>query len=187
MPLFEIDVLTTFRNKYVIEAETLEHAYDELVMTEHNREFDEITQKFLGELIIEGRETTPEGVTDTINRLKDDKSDIYLEVYITRPYGSSDREMPDLPTPPGGKYPGNLFFWFEIKDTITRLTEWYYSQTIYDPIAKNPNLYRWEKDESALRFFGSGIEMFFGFTNQKDFDGVGDLISFTNFRIELKV
>ena len=119
--------------------------------------------------------------------LKDDKSDIYLEVYITRPYGSSDREMPDLPTPPGGKYPGNLFFWFEIKDTITRLTEWYYSQTIYEPIAKNPNLYRWEKDESPLRFFGSGIEMCFGFTNTKDFDGVGDLISFTNLRIELKV
>jgi hypothetical protein len=119
--------------------------------------------------------------------LKDDKSDIYLEVYITRPYGSSDREMPDLPTPPGGKYPGDLFFWFEIKDVITRLTEWYYSQTNHEPIAKNPNLYRWEKDESPLRFFGSGIEMFFGFTNQKDFDGVGDLISFTNFRIEIKV
>jgi hypothetical protein len=119
--------------------------------------------------------------------LKDDKSDIYLEVYITRPYGSSDREMPDLPTPPGGKYPGNLFFWFEIKDVITRLTEWYYSQTNHEPIAKNPNLYRWEKDESPLRFFGSGIEMFFGFTNQKDFDSVGDLISFTNFRIEIKV
>ena len=119
--------------------------------------------------------------------LKDDKSDIYLEVYITRPYGSSDREMPDLPTPPGGKYPGNLFFWFEIKDAITRLTEWYYSQSIYEPITKNPNLYRWEKDESPLRFFGSGIEMCFGFTNQKDFEGIGDLISFTNFRIELKV
>jgi hypothetical protein len=118
--------------------------------------------------------------------LKDDKSDIYLEVYITRPYGSSDREMPDLPTPPGGKYPGNLFFWFEIKDVITRLTEWYYSQTNHEPIAKNPNLYRWEKDESPLRFFGSGIEMFFGFTNQKDFDSVGDLISFTNFRIEIR-
>jgi len=76
MPLFEIDVLTTFRSKYVIEAESLEHAYDELVMTEHNREFDEVTQKFLGEQIIEGRETTPKGVADMINRLKDDKSEL---------------------------------------------------------------------------------------------------------------
>lgn len=73
MPLFEVDVLSTFRNKYVIEAESLEHAYDELVMTEHNREFDEVTQKFLGEQIIEGREITREGMTEMINRLKDDK------------------------------------------------------------------------------------------------------------------
>lgn len=76
MPLFEIDVLSTFRNKYIIEAESLEHAYDELVMTEHNREFDEITQKFLGEQIIEGRETTIEGVKETINRLKNDKDEL---------------------------------------------------------------------------------------------------------------
>jgi hypothetical protein len=76
MPLFEIDVLSTFRNKYVIEAESLEHAYDELVMTEHSREFDEVTQKFLGEQIIEGRGTTHEGVTKMINRLKDDKSEL---------------------------------------------------------------------------------------------------------------
>jgi hypothetical protein len=76
MPLFEIDVLTTFRSKYVIEAESLEHAYDELVMTEHNREFDEVTQKFLGEQIIEGRRTTKEGVTEMMNRLKDDKYEL---------------------------------------------------------------------------------------------------------------
>jgi hypothetical protein len=76
MPLFEIDVLSTFRNKYVIEAESLEHAYDEMVMTEHNRDFDEVTQKFLGEQIIEGRVITLEGVTNMINRLKDDKSEL---------------------------------------------------------------------------------------------------------------
>jgi hypothetical protein len=76
MPLFEIDVLTTFRNKYVIEAESLEHAYDELVMTEHNREFDEVTQKFLGEQIIDGRETTKEGIIEMVKRLKDDKSEL---------------------------------------------------------------------------------------------------------------
>jgi hypothetical protein len=76
MALFEVDVLVTFRNKYIIEAESLEHAYDELVMTEHNREFNEVTQKFLGEQIIEGRETTREGVTEMINRLKDDESEL---------------------------------------------------------------------------------------------------------------
>lgn len=76
MPLFEIDVLVSFRNKYVIEAESLEHAYDELVMTEHNREFDEVTQKFLGEQIIDGREITLEGMKEMMNRLKDDKSEL---------------------------------------------------------------------------------------------------------------
>jgi len=76
MPLFEIDVLVSFRNKYIIEAECLEHAYDELVMTEHiDRTFDEVTQKFLGEQIIEGRETTLEGVKDLLDRFKDDKEE----------------------------------------------------------------------------------------------------------------
>jgi hypothetical protein len=75
MPLFEIDVLVSFRNKYVIEADTLEHAYDELVMTEHHREFDEVTQKYLGEQIIEGRVITSEGVTELIDRLKSDKDE----------------------------------------------------------------------------------------------------------------
>lgn len=123
---------------------------------------------------------------DTIQR-RIKRTNVFIEVRISRPWGSPDREMPNLPAPPGGKYPGNLFFWFEVKDAITRLTEWYYSQSIYEPIAKNPNLYRWEKDESPLRFFGSGIEMCFGFTNTKDFENVGDLISFSSFRIELKV
>jgi NAD(P)H-hydrate repair Nnr-like enzyme with NAD(P)H-hydrate dehydratase domain len=76
MPLYEIDVLVTFRNKYIIEADALEHAFDELVMTEHNREFEEISQKFLGEQIIDGRETTIEGVKETINRLKEDKHEL---------------------------------------------------------------------------------------------------------------
>jgi hypothetical protein len=76
MPLFEIDVLVSFRNKYIIEANSLEHAYDELVMTEHNREFDEVTQKFLGEQIIEGREITKENLIGMIDRLKNDKDEM---------------------------------------------------------------------------------------------------------------
>ena len=75
MPLFEIDVLVPFRNKYIIEAETLEHAYDEMVMTEHDRNFDELSQKFLGEQIIEGREITRENLTGLIERLKNDKDE----------------------------------------------------------------------------------------------------------------
>lgn len=76
MPLFEIDVLVTFRNKYIIEAKTLEHAYDEMVMTEHDRNFDELSQKFLGEQIIEGREITRENLPGLIERLKSDKGEM---------------------------------------------------------------------------------------------------------------
>lgn len=111
----------------------------------------------------------------------------YLEVYINRPYGSQPRVVPSLPTPPGGKYSGDLFFWYEIKESVERLTEWYYSQTQNQPIEKNPNAYRWEKAESPLRFFGSGIEMCVGFTKAEDFSEIKDSISFTNFRIEIKV
>lgn len=76
MPLFEVDVLVSFRDKYVIEAESLEHAYDELVMTEHNREFEEVTQKFLGEQIIGGREITRDDMTQMIERMKNDNSEL---------------------------------------------------------------------------------------------------------------
>lgn len=76
MPLFEVDVLVSFRNKYIIEAESVEHAFDEMVMTEHDRNFDELSQKFLGEQIIEGREITRENLPGLIERLKNDKGEM---------------------------------------------------------------------------------------------------------------
>jgi hypothetical protein len=76
MPLFEVDVLVSFRNKYIIEAESVEHAFDEMVMTEHDRNFDELSQKFLGEQIIEGREITRESLTGLVERLKSDKGEM---------------------------------------------------------------------------------------------------------------
>lgn len=59
MPVYIIDTTSTFRMKYAIEAKSAEHALDELTMTEHNRTFDEITQKWLGEQILDIREVTP--------------------------------------------------------------------------------------------------------------------------------
>ena len=76
MPLFEVDVLVSFRNKYIIEAESVEHAYDEMVITEHDRNFDELSQRFLGEQIIEGREVTRESLTGLVDRLKNDKEEM---------------------------------------------------------------------------------------------------------------
>ena len=117
-----------------------------------------------------------------LNKLR---TDIYLEVYIRRPWGAENREIPGVVNPQGG-YPGNLFFWYEIKETIIRLTEWYYSQAPYDPIDKE-TIYRTDKDNSPLRFFASGIEFLTGCSKEEDFNGIGDYISFTNFRLMIKL
>lgn len=76
MPIFLVDTLSTFRMKYAIEAETLEHAMDELVMTEHDRNFDEVTQRWLGEQIIEGREVSYEELLVLMNKLEKDKDEM---------------------------------------------------------------------------------------------------------------
>jgi hypothetical protein len=122
---------------------------------------------------------------DTEKYFNKTRTDIYLEVYINRPLGSENREIPGVVNPQGG-YPGNLFFWYEIENAIIRLTEWYYSQASYDPIDKE-TIYRTNKDNSPLRFFGSGIEFLTGCSKEEDFDGIGDYISFTNFRLMIKL
>lgn len=76
MPIFLINTLSTFRMKYAIEAETLEHAMDELVMTEHNRDFDEVTQRWLGEQIMDAQVVTQEQLRDTIKQLSEDKDEM---------------------------------------------------------------------------------------------------------------
>jgi len=62
--------------KYAIEAETLEHAMDELVMTEHDRSFDEVTQRWLGEQILDGEEVTQEQLRVLLEKLKEDKDEM---------------------------------------------------------------------------------------------------------------
>lgn len=57
--LFVVDTISTIRIRYVIEAESLEHAYDEVTMRDSGSEeddFEEFSQKWLGETIIDGRE-----------------------------------------------------------------------------------------------------------------------------------
>lgn len=57
--LFIVDTISTFRVRYVIEAKTLEDAYDEVTMKDSGNEddhFEEFSQKWLGETIVDGRE-----------------------------------------------------------------------------------------------------------------------------------
>jgi len=51
MPLFEVNTVSLFRHKYVIEAKTLEHAYDTIYCDKP----EELTQKHLEETILDGR------------------------------------------------------------------------------------------------------------------------------------
>ena len=113
------------------------------------------------------------------------RTDVFLEVRVMRPWGSPDRVIPNAPTPPSGTYSGNILIWREVKDAIIRLTEWYYSESIYEPIDKE-TIYRTEKDDSPLRFFNGGIEFGTGWSKEEDFT-LGDFISFTSLRMEIKL
>ena len=62
--------------KYAIEAKTLEHAMDELVSTEHCRNFDEFTQKWLGEQILGGRKVSPKEFQKELEQLKGMKDEM---------------------------------------------------------------------------------------------------------------
>lgn len=78
MPLYVIDTIVQFRHKYVVEAEKLEHAFDEVVMrdSKHDEDyFDEVTQRYLGETILDGREITMDDFKVMMMRLKEDKEE----------------------------------------------------------------------------------------------------------------
>lgn len=76
MPIYLINTLSTFRMKYAIEAKSLEDAMDELIMTEHDREFEEVTQRWLGEQIVDGGEVSYEQLLVMLNKMKEDKSEL---------------------------------------------------------------------------------------------------------------
>lgn len=123
-------------------------------------------------------------------------TDTFIEVRVVRPFGSPDRVIPGVPQPPSGSYPGNLFFWYEIKDAIVRLNDWYYeysgneytpgiSGKIAQELAKIGIKYN---TNSPFRMFSSGVSEFgIGWYKSEDFDGIGDYISFSSLRIEMKV
>ena len=74
--LYIVDTISTFRCRYVIEADELGHAYDEVTMVSSGSEADmfaEVTQRHLGETIIDGREITKKEFDNMLKDLaKDD-------------------------------------------------------------------------------------------------------------------
>lgn len=76
--LFIVDTISTFRLRYVVEAESLEHAYDEVIMKDSGNEkdaFREITQKYVGEQIIDGREISRSALEAYIVEVQQDDSE----------------------------------------------------------------------------------------------------------------
>ena len=54
--LYLVEVVSTFRIRYVVEARSEEHALDEVTMEEANSEFEEFSQEHINEDIISIRE-----------------------------------------------------------------------------------------------------------------------------------
>ena len=77
--LFLVDTIVTFRHKYVVEANELEHAFDEVTMRDSSNpddEFSEVTQLFLGEQICDGREITKGEFDKLLTTLESDKREM---------------------------------------------------------------------------------------------------------------
>ena len=58
--LYVVDVVSTFRLRYVVEAEEESHALDEVVCRQHETEFKEFSQEHLGTHIFDSHEITLE-------------------------------------------------------------------------------------------------------------------------------
>jgi hypothetical protein len=74
MPLYLVDTIVTYRMKYVVEAKELSHAYDEVSMNDGN--LYELTQKCLGEHIIDGRQVTTEDINQLLEQYKNDQYEL---------------------------------------------------------------------------------------------------------------
>lgn len=72
--LYLVEVMSTFRMRYVVEAREEEHALDEVVMNEHDTDFKEFSQEHIGTHIFSSREIS---ATDFMEMF--DKDNDYLK------------------------------------------------------------------------------------------------------------
>ncbi len=76
--LYVIDTISTFRHRYVIEADALEHAYDEVTMIDSGYEddmFNSVSQKHLGETIVDGRKISKKEFKKMLKKLAEDNDE----------------------------------------------------------------------------------------------------------------
>ena len=77
--LFIVDTITTFRHRYVIEADKLEHAYDEVTMRDSGNpadDFPEVSQRSIGEQIIDGKQISKSEFNKMLKELEVSKDEI---------------------------------------------------------------------------------------------------------------
>lgn len=76
--LYIVDTISTFRHRYVVEANELEHAYDEVTMIDSGNDddsFESVSQRYLGETIVDGREISKKDYTKMLKDMAEDKNE----------------------------------------------------------------------------------------------------------------
>ena len=68
MPLYEINTVSTYRHKYMIDAVNINDAYDAL----RGGNVDELSTRYLTEVITDGREITNAQAETIMDRLEND-------------------------------------------------------------------------------------------------------------------
>ena len=68
MPLYEINTVSTYRHKYMVDAENINDAYDAL----RGGNVDELSTRYLTEVITDGREITNTQAETIMDRLEND-------------------------------------------------------------------------------------------------------------------
>lgn len=77
--LFVVDTVITYRMRYVVEANELSHALDEVAMIDSGNEkdsFDEVSQKFLSEIIVDGRPISKKEFNQMLTDLENNKDEL---------------------------------------------------------------------------------------------------------------
>jgi hypothetical protein len=79
MPLFVVDTITMHRMRYVVEAKELDHALDEVTMRDsgyHKHHFEEFSQKYLGETIIDSKQINKDEYAQMLVRAEHDTKEL---------------------------------------------------------------------------------------------------------------
>ena len=69
--LYLVDVISTFRIRYVVKAKSEEHALDEVVCRENDSDFEEFSQKHIGTQIFSSRKVSKEKYLELFNKDND--------------------------------------------------------------------------------------------------------------------